>query len=281
MQDVIFSNKEAFNEKKNRIKMDGLKNLFVVSDFDRTLTKAKFKNKKVSSIVGLLREGDYLSDEYAQKAKNLFKKYHPFEIDMDISFEEKNSKMHEWWTSHNKLFVKYGLSKKIIKQIVHDRKVGLREGTKIFLKSLHLNNIPLFIISASSLGDIIDDYLMKNDIYYNNTKIITNFFEYDKNGMVTKAKDPVITTTNKFLAVNEFISDFKEVDRKKKNIMLLGDNYEDENMANTLHYEDILKVGFLNEEIDEHIDDYKRVYDVVIVNDGSMDFANSFLKSLI
>jgi 5'-nucleotidase len=281
MQDVIISNKEAYKEKKARMRMDGLKNLFVVSDFDRTLTKAKLKNKKISSMVALLREGNYLSDEYAQKAKNLFKKYHPFEIDMDISFEDKNSKMHEWWTKHNKLFVKYGLSKKIIQKIVHDRKVGLREGTKLFLKSLHLNNIPLFIISASSFGDIIDDYLVKNKSYYDNTKIITNFFEYDKNGMVTKSKDPVITTTNKFLAVNEFIFDFKGINGKKKNIMLLGDNHEDENMADTLYYEDILKVGFLNEEIDERVDDYKRVYDVVIINDGTMYFPNSFLKSLI
>ena len=281
MQDVIISDKGKFKEKKERMKIDGLKNIFVVSDFDRTLTKAKLKNKKVSSIVALLREGDYLSDEYAQKAKNLFKKYHPYEIDMDISFKEKNSKMHEWWTSHNKLFVKYGLSKKIIQKIVYDRKVGLRDGTKIFLKSLHSNNIPLFIISASSLGDIIDDYLVKNNIYYDNTKIITNFFEYDRRGMVVKAKDPIITTTNKFLAVNEFIDDFEGINGKKKNIMLLGDNYEDENMADTLQYEDILKIGFLNEKIDERIDDYKRVYDVVIVNDGKMDFANQFLKELV
>jgi len=281
MKDIIISNEKLFKEKKERIKMDGLKNLFVVSDFDRTLTKARLKNKKVSSIVALLREGDYLSEEYAQKAKALFKKYHPYEIDMEISFEEKNSRMHEWWTSHNKLFVKYGLSKKIIERIVYDRKVGLREGTKIFLESLHKNNIPLFIVSASSLGDIIDDYLQKNNVYYDNTKIITNFFEYDKQGMVIRAKDPVITTTNKFLAVNEFASEFRGIDGKKKNIILLGDNYEDENMANTLHYEDILKIGFLNEEIDERLDDYKSVYDVVILNDGSMNFPNHFLKSLV
>jgi len=131
------------------------------------------------------------------------------------------------------------------------------------------------------VGADIDDYLEKNDMYFENTKIITNYFNFDKNGKVISAKEPIITTTNKYLAVNEFTSTFEGVNRKKKNILLLGDNYEDENMANGFFQEDIIKIGFLNEEIDERLDDYKRVFDVVILNDGKMDFVNNLLKELV
>jgi len=281
MEEIIISNKKSFEQKKERIVIDGIKNLFVVSDFDRTLTKSKIGNEKTSSLVAILREGNYLGEDYSREAHKLFEKYHPYEIDMEISFEEKNSKMHEWWTKHNKLFVKYGLTRKMIKDVVNKRKAGFRDGAKRFMRLLHQNNIPLVIVSASSLGADIDDYLEKNNILYKNTKIVTNYFNFDKNGRVIGAKDPVITTTNKYLAVNEFSSELGGIDKRKKNIILLGDNYEDENMANSFVYEDILKIGFLNEKIEERLDNYKEVFDVVILNDGSMEFANSLLKSLV
>ena len=281
MQDIIISDKEKFKGKKERMVMDGLDNLFVVSDFDRTLTKAFHGENKVSSLIVTLREDDYLGNEYMKKAKDLFQKYHPFEIDMDISFEEKNQKMNEWWSTHNDLFVKYGLTWEIIDDMVKQRKVGFRDGAKIFFKNLHQKNIPLLIASASSLGMVIDDYLEKNDVYFDNTKIITNYFEFDEKGKVIGVMDPIVTTTNKYLVINEHLSEIETKNNKNKNILLLGDNYEDEKMANGLHYEDIVKIGFLNEGVDENLDDYKRVFDVVILNDGSMDFANQFLKDLI
>ncbi len=281
MQDIIISNKEEFKEKKERMSMDGLENLFVVSDFDRTLTKAFCENNKVSSLIAMLREHNYLGSEYMEKAKALFSKYHPYEIDMDISFEEKNQKMNEWWSSHNKLFVEHGLTRKIIDKMVKMRKVGFRDGAKIFFKNLHQKNIPLLIASASSLGMVIDDYLEKNNIYFDNTKIITNYFEFDEQGRVVGVIDPIVTTTNKYLVINEHLSEIETKNNRNKNILLLGDNYEDEKMANGLHYEDIVKIGFLNELVDENLDDYMRVFDVVILNDGSMDFPNSFLKDLL
>ena len=281
MKDIIISDKKAFNEKKERMSMDGLENLFVVSDFDRTLTKAFHGKNKVSSLIATLREDDYLGIEYMQEAKDLFQKYHPFEIDMDISFEEKNQKMHEWWTDHNKMFVKYGLTRGIIDDIVRERKVGFREGSKVFFKNLHKSDIPLLIASASSLGMVIDDYLEKNNVYFDNTKIITNYFKFNEKGVVTGVIDPIVTTTNKYLVINEHLSEIETKNNRNKNILLLGDNYEDEKMANGLHYEDIVKIGFLNEEVDVNLDNYKKVFDVVILNDGSMDFANQFLKDLV
>ena len=280
MKDIIISNEKSFKEKKERIVDDGFDNIFVISDFDRTITKAFHDGEKVSSLIATLRESDYLGEEYIRKAENLFEEFHPFEIDMDISFEEKDKKMNEWWLSHNKLFVKYGLSMKIINEMVQERKVGFRDGAREFFINLDQENVPLIIASASSLGMLIDDYLEKNDVYFDNTKIITNYFDFNDRGIVVGAKDPIVTTTNKHKVINEHLAEIETRHNKKKNVILLGDNYEDEKMANGLHYADILKIGYLNEEVDENLDDYKRVFDVVILNDGSMDFANEFLKEL-
>ncbi|PLX20319.1 hypothetical protein C0584_06265 [Candidatus Parcubacteria bacterium] len=280
MSDIVISNKEKLKRKKERILEDGIDSLFVVSDFDRTLTKHFSETHKVLSLVQMLREEGYLGEEYTKKARGLFEKYHPYEIDMTISFEEKNAKMEEWWRTHNQYFIDYGLNTRVVDEMVKKRKAGFRDGAIEFMTDLHENNIPLVIISASGLGFVIDDYLEKNKVFYKNTKIITNYIEFDEKGMAVGSREPVITTTNKYLAAKEHMSELKNINGKKKNIMLLGDSYEDEKMANSFFHEDILKIGFLNEKVDERLDDYKGAYDVVILNDGKMDYVIELLDEL-
>jgi len=43
----------------------------------------------------------------------------------------------------------------------------------------------------------------------------------------------------------------------------------------------ILKIGFLNEKVEEHLDEYKRAFDVVITHDGSFRFLDDLLKELL
>lgn len=281
MQDIIISNKSKLKEKKERILSDGPESVFVVSDFDRTLTKYYSDTNKVLSLIQILREGGFLGEEYTQKARGLFEKYHPYEIDPTLTFEERDKYMHEWWSNHNKLLVKFGLTTKIVEEVVRSRKVGFRDGALDFFEMLNIKNIPLIIISASGLGFAIDDYLIKNNVFFKNTKIITNCFEFDKNGRAVCAVEPVITTTNKYLAVKNHMKELKEINGSKKNIILLGDNYEDEKMANGFIQEDIIKFGFLNEKVDERLEDYKRAFDVIVLNDGKMDFVNEFISELI
>ena len=71
-------------ELKNNIKKQGIDSLHIVSDFDRTLTYASVGGEKIPSIISILRDGNYLSKEYAEKAHALFNKYHSIEIDNNI-----------------------------------------------------------------------------------------------------------------------------------------------------------------------------------------------------
>ena len=51
-------------------------------------------------------------------------------------------------------------------------------------------------------------------------------------------------------------------------------------MIKQFKYNNLLKIGFLNKNINERIKAYKKVYDILILNDGSMKFINNFLKEI-
>ena len=54
--------------------------------------------------------------------------------------------------------------------------------------------------------------------------------------------------------------------------MQLGDNLGDIHMSDGLDHSEVISIGFLNERIDERLEVYKKTFDVVIINDGSMQF---------
>lgn len=64
-------------EKIVKIKEAGHERLAVLIDFDKTLTKAYLNGKLFESIISVLREQNFLTDDYSEKAKALFAKYHP------------------------------------------------------------------------------------------------------------------------------------------------------------------------------------------------------------
>ncbi|MBW6461676.1 MAG: hypothetical protein K0B07_01355 [DPANN group archaeon] len=104
--DIIIPNKERLHVLKDKIAKAGPDTLHVVTDFNRTLTKAYIDGKKTPSLISVLRNENYLSVEYAEKANELFDKYHPMEIDPLISEEDKRVAMNQWWTEHFNLLIK-------------------------------------------------------------------------------------------------------------------------------------------------------------------------------
>ena len=64
-------------------------------------------------------------------------------------------------------------------------------------------------------------------------------------------------------------------------MVLLGDSISDIEMATGFDYEKLIKIGFLNEEIEASLENYKKVFDVLILNDSSAQFLNQLLKEII
>ena len=273
-------NEEELKKKIKIFKNQGLNKVHIVSDFDKTLTTNLVNGKKVPSIISVLRDGSYLTSDYAEKAQKLYNKYHPIEIDHKLSIEARKKAMNEWWTEHFKLLIKSKLNKKDIKKVVESGKVKLRGGISEFLAFLHNNNIPLIIISGNGLGgDSISMFLEKEGRLYSNIHIVSNSFEFDEKGDAIAVKEPIIHGMNKDETILHNLPFFNEI-KNRKNIILLGDSLGDPDMVTGFNYENIIKIGFLNEKIKESLEKYSELYDVLILNDGNMDFINSLLKQI-
>ncbi len=281
-KDIVISNPRRLDKIKRKILKGGKENLHVLSDFDRTLTCAFVGGEKVPSLISVLRSsGEYLGEDYAEKANALYKKYHPIEINTKLSIKEKKKAMKEWWQTHFELLIKSGLNKKHLEEVVKSPKIKFRKGAFELFDFLNNNKVPLVIMSSSGLGgDIIASVLERARKLYPNIHIISNSFVWDKNGNAVKVKKPIIHTLNKDEATIKNLSFFPKI-KSRKNVLLLGDNIEDIGMVKGFKYDNLIQIGFLNENIAENLCDYKKTYDILVLNDSSMDYINSLLKEII
>jgi len=284
MQNIIIPNPEELEQKIRTFSQQGVEHLHVLADFDRTLTKAFYQSKKAGSIISQLRKdkGRYLTPDYADKSQALFDKYHPIEIDSSIPQEEKKKKMYEWWKAHKLLLIDSGFDKQTIQQsvrnMINEDTLALRDKTKEFLDCLNQNNIPLVIMS-SSLQDLIEEYMRQINILYQNTHIIANAFKFNPSGKATGI-ERIIQVFNKNEMSLENLSIYKQL-LKRKNIILLGDSLGDLGMSDGFPYKNIIRIGFLNENIEQNLKQYKQAYDVIITNDGDFSYINSLLRKII
>jgi 5'-nucleotidase len=281
MKNVVIPDQDKLDKIKAAITAGGADKLHILADFERTMTKCFVKGERIPSLISVLRDGNYLTKDYAAKAQALFDKYHPIEIDPKLSKKEKSKAMEEWWRTHYKLLIKTGLKKNDLKAILSSDKIQFRDGALEFLDFTHQKNIPVVIISGAGVGkESISMLLEKVGRLYDNIHIVSNRFIWDKNGRAIGVREPIIHVFNKDeMAIQKF--PFYSQIKDRKNVILLGDTLEDLDMIHGFDYENLLSIGFLNEEVKESLPFYKKVYDVVITNDGDMNFVNELVHECI
>jgi cytosolic 5'-nucleotidase 3 len=264
-----------------KIQKDGPDKLHVLADFDRTLTTAFANGKKVVSLVSLLRDHNYLTPDYPAKAMALFNKYHPLEQNHHLSKNDRKKAMQRWWTKHFDLLIESKLSKKTLEKAMSSDKVKLRAGTTDFINLLYKNNIPLIIMSASGLGvESVAYYLKNKKLLKKNIYIISNNFIWNKRGQAVGVKQPIIHSLNKHEVLVKHFPIYKKI-KNRKNVILLGDQPYDVDMIVGFDYDNIIKIGFLNEHPRKYLTLYKKTFDLVIKNDGPMDEVNKIIKTTI
>src|SRR3989344_1806697 len=137
MENIIISDKENLEKLKEKIISDGMEKFHVLADFDGTLTYDHDANGKIyPSLISVLRDGDYISKEYAEKAHELFVKYRPKEKDESLPLEERKQAMTNWWNEHFKLLKESGLNKKHLEKIIELGIIRLRKGSKELMSYL-------------------------------------------------------------------------------------------------------------------------------------------------
>lgn len=280
MKNIIIPQPKIFEKAKKAIINDGPEKLHILSDFDRTLTKAFVNGKHVPSLISVLRDHNYLTSEYCKKAQTLYKKYHPIEINPSISDSEKKEAMQKWWTIHFNLLIKTGLYKKDVQKVIKSGKVKLRPGALKLIDLLKSQNIPMIIISSSGLGfEAISGYLKNKKKLLDNIYIVSNAFKWNKKGKLVGVGKPIIHSMNKNETSVKKLPVYKAI-KSRKNVLLLSDSLQDVGMIKGFDYDNLIKIGFLNENVKENLPYYKKVYDVVLLNDAPMDFVNNLLKQI-
>ena len=278
---VIITDLKKLEKLKKAFSRDGSLEIHVLADFDRTLTYAFVNGEKIPSIISVLRDGTYLTPDYAKKAHALFNKYHPIEVNPHLSLQEKKKAMLKWWEEHSALLIQSGLNKKDLEKVASSPKIRFREGAFEFIDFLHGHGIPIVVMSSSGLGkDAVSLCFQKHGKLCKNVHIISNSFVWGKNGNATGFQKPIIHSMNKD---ETMLHDFPiyGLVKNRKNVMLLGDTLEDVGMVEGFDYTSLIKIGFLNENIDANLEYYKNNYDVIILNDSSMEYVNDLMKSII
>jgi 5'-nucleotidase len=281
MVEIIIVNKKSFEAKKAKFKQTGPLNFHVLSDFDRTLTRAFVNGKKMPSVISELRSGPYISEDYSKKANELASFYHPIEMDLNISLEEKKAKMLEWWTKHFDLLIASGLKKEHIKQIIYSGKIQFRDKALELFEILNEAKIPHVILSSAGLGgDSIRILLEKERKLNDNIHIVSNVFEWDVEGRAIGVKKPIIHVFNKSEISIKQLPIYTEL-LKRKNVLLLGDSLGDLGMSEGFPYENLIKIGFLDYDVEKNLESYKKAFDVVITDDGDLGFVVDLVKEIV
>lgn len=278
MQKIIIVNKNL--EKIKKIFSEGgAENLQVLADFDKTLTVA---NGKYPSLISFLRNGNYLSRDYADKAHELFDKYHPFENDLSMSLEEKSKKMYEWWKKHFELLAEKGLDletvKKASEDMINEHTIEFREGAKEMADLLNKNKIP-FVIMSASIGNMIEEIMKSKGLLHKNVHVIANLLDFDEKGNFTKVKE-IIHIFNKHEVELKNFPEYKKV-KGRKNVILMGDSLGDAGMVEGFPYENLIKIGIFNHEDEKLLEEYKENFDIIITGDSDINYIVSLIKEIL
>lgn len=277
----MFAQHDNFERQKQRLFRGGPGRLKILADFDRTLTTNFIHGRKAPSLIASLRDGNYLSSDYAAKAQALYDYYQPFEDDNSLSLESKSSLMMEWWRRHFDLLIASGLSQEDIASVIDHKLSNLRSGVPEFLSLLAENNIPLLIFSASGLGKSgLKYFLTRRGLWTDNITLIANDFIWGDQGKAVGVCEPIIHSFNKNQGMLSAIDNAEGLSRRD-NIFLLGDSLGDAMMADGVAAAAILKIGFLNDKISESLSAYRELYDVLILNDGDFSFPLEILRDLL
>lgn len=155
-----YKNLDTLTQKIENIKANKLSNLFIISDFDATISRHHHDNdpekKRLPGTMSVLEHNENLCQQTKDFCRANFEKFYPIEMDSNLSYEEKLPKMVEWWSSslikivEEKVITKTGLVKS-----VRNSKLVLRKNADKFLSKLGTAEVPVLIFSAGC-GNVIE-----------------------------------------------------------------------------------------------------------------------------
>ncbi|EKX35235.1 hypothetical protein GUITHDRAFT_79999 [Guillardia theta CCMP2712] len=270
--------RKEVEEKLSTMRRDGRESVLVVADFDMTLTSFLMPDgSRGMSTHGMLERSGYFGEAFTTRAKDIFNRFYPIEVDPNLDWDSKFAAMSEWWETTHKLIVEQEVTKKDIAACVKAGHFRFREGVPELLAQLKEREVPILVFSAG-IADVLEE-IFKQRLGLEGLPIISNKMKFDEEGKLVGFENNTIHIMNKGAVALE--GQNLELVKDKSNVILLGDSLGDLRMADGLpNKQQVLKIGFLNDKIEERKEEYLEKFDVVIVNDGPMTAVNELLAPI-
>ena len=290
---ICYTNNALFQKKlDNFIKAykQNKKSVAVVTDFDYTITsRYNYETGESFKSCYYLYDDDIVGGnqkEFDEKLQNLTKEYSKYEFSTSFDFETRMQKTKEWYTKVLSLYANEKLTENSLDKMVEKNLKNLlfRRNAKKYIELLLNMEIPIIIVSGGITQFIIkvlktlikdvEKYIDEKKIY-----IVSNSFKFDheKNHCVGLENEVIYCFNKAEFLGNNVNKMFPEL----THILVLGDNLGDADSVNKINVdkENIIGVGFLNlppdvlndntknDCVKNKVEEYQKVYDVVLVGD--------------
>ncbi|CAH8489265.1 unnamed protein product [Schistosoma margrebowiei] len=279
---VYIKNIKTVQQKLEIMTTSGKDKLEIITDFDRTLSKYCHDGELVPTSYGIFESDPELTETAKSMLISLRNKYYPIELDNNLTENEKTPYMLEWWELAHEVIIECGIQKHTLEKTVKECHLVLRDKVSEFFQLLSDYHIPVLVFSAG-LGDVIDLCLHHANVFHDNMRVVSNFMQFNDDGKLTGFSSPIIHVFNKTAGsiTNNRIP-------KRPNVLLLGDSTGDVHMADGATVDDptgqlgtVLRIGFLNESVQENLEKYQSLYDIVLVNDDSFEIPYKIIQSIL
>jgi len=278
---VVVADVEKAQTKINSLIKDGASNLQFIVDFDNTLTKTHKDGVSLDCSWGVLENYRELPSSYHDRVRAAKEKYHPIELDVSISQEEKIPIMIEWYKEANRCLAESGVKLPWLPLMVEQSNVELRDQTDEMLKTLHVNNIPMLVLSAG-VGDLINHIMQHFGVLHPNTTLVSNFLKFDEEGNIVGLQGEETDLIHMYNKAESIRKRSSEESCKRRNVIVLGDSLGDVHMAAGVKDPSVvLTIGFLNHNIESSLETYKAHFDIVLLDDQTMSFPHSLLAEIL
>lgn len=276
---VRIADEEAVYRTIRGILENGPDCLQVVTDFDMTLTKQHIDGRKVLTSFGIFSRCKQLPPSYATESGRLFKKYRPIEIDPTLPLETKIEAMNDWMIAAEELLRGLPFDPSEIPEVTAAYQGTLRDGTCELFRKLRDAGVPVLVFSAG-LGDIVEAVLKLNGVLFENVKVISNFLKY-KNGYLDGfSNEKLLHVFNKNEHALE--QDYFRSLKRRKNVLLMGDSIGDAGMIDGMEEtNNVLKIGFLYDQVEHSLPSYMEKFDLVLIDDQTMNVPTDVLRRML
>ena len=177
--------------------------------------------------------------------------------------------MIEWYQKCMETYYKFNLTKAKVEKSIKTSNIELRTGVIEFFNFTKEEKIPIIILSAG-IGNTIEEILKQNSCYFENIHIISNFIKFNNEGYMLKYEEDLIHSLNKNIdKINQ--KEIIDMIKNKEYRIVIGDLIEDIKMAGNYPDDKLIKIGFLNQNVNENLEKYKEKFDIVLTKE-SQDF---------